>query len=165
MYLYHQNANIVRDFNVQRLESPHINRIFVETKDSIIDSEIRWYRQFTQAIGRQEFRVKGYLTWSEDQFLESPGQTYIQRGNDNKSKVLPFMCCYFSIDAYHNYYIQGWSRDKSTIVLGTPDLIPIWYGQMRIFSGDFSHGGGFNNTSLNGNFNIQLSIIKEGQRC
>ena len=68
MYLYHQIANIVRDFNVQRLESPHINRIFVETKDSIIDSEIRWYRQFTQAIGRQEFHVKGYLTWSEDTF-------------------------------------------------------------------------------------------------
>ena len=98
MYLYHQNTNIVRDFNVQRLEIPHMNSIFLEIKDSIIESDIRWYRQFTQAIGRQEFHVKGYLTWSQDQFLESPGQTYMQRGNEKRSKVSPFKCCYFSID-------------------------------------------------------------------
>ena len=73
LYLYHQNANIVRDFNVQRLEIPHMNKIFLEIKDSIIESNIRWYRHFTQAIGRQEFHFKGYLTWSQDQFLESLG--------------------------------------------------------------------------------------------
>ena len=53
MYLYYQNVNIVRQFNVQRLEIPHMNKIFLEIKDSIIDSDISWYRQFTQAIERQ----------------------------------------------------------------------------------------------------------------
>ena len=66
IYLYHQNVNIDRQFNVQRLEIPHMNRIFLEIKDSIIDSDIRWYRQFTQAIGRQIFHVKGYLMWIEN---------------------------------------------------------------------------------------------------
>ena len=133
MYLCHQNANIVREFNVQRLEIPHMNRIFVEIKDSIIESDIRWYRQFTQAIGRQEFHVKGYLTWSQDQFLESPGQTYMQRGNEKRSKVSPFKCCYFSIDSFHDYYLQGWTNMDSRTVLDKPDLIRIRYGQMRFF--------------------------------
>ena len=62
MYLYYQNVDIVRQYNVQRLEIPHINKIFLEIKDSIIESDIRWYRQLTQAIGRQEFHVKSYLT-------------------------------------------------------------------------------------------------------
>ena len=43
MYLYHQNASIVCQFNVQRLKIPHMNRIFLEIKDSIIDSDTRWY--------------------------------------------------------------------------------------------------------------------------
>ena len=92
LFFYHQNANIVRKFNVQRLEIPYMNKIFLEIKDSIIESDIRWYRQFTQAIGRQEFHVKGYSTWSQDQFLESPGQTYIQRANNKRIKVSPFKC-------------------------------------------------------------------------
>ena len=37
-----------------------MNQIFVEIKDSIIESDIKWYIQFTQAIGRQEFHVKGF---------------------------------------------------------------------------------------------------------
>ena len=53
MYLYYQNVDIVRQYNVQQLEIPHMNRIFLEIKDSIIDSDISWYRQFTQTIERQ----------------------------------------------------------------------------------------------------------------
>ena len=133
MYLCQQNANIVREFNVLRLEIPHKNRIFVEIKDSIIESDIRWYRQLTQAIGRQEFHVKGYLTWSQEQFLESPGQTYIQQDNDKKSKVSHFKCCYVSIDAFHDYHLQGWTKMESKIVSDKPGLIRIRYGHMRMF--------------------------------
>ena len=49
-------------------------------------------------------------------------------------------------------------------VLNKPDLILIRYGNMRIFPGDFIHGGGFNNTGYNGNFRIQLLIIDDGQK-
>ena len=47
MYLYYQNVNIVRQFNVQRLEIPHMNKIFLGIKDSIIDSDTRRYEKFT----------------------------------------------------------------------------------------------------------------------
>ena len=133
MYLYYQNVDIVRKYNVQQLEIPHMNRLFLEINDSTIDSDINWYRKFTQAIGRQEFHVKGYLTWSQDKFLESPCQTYIQQGNDKRSNVSPFKCCYLSIDAFYDYYLQGWTKMKSKTVLDKSDLIRIRYGQMRIF--------------------------------
>ena len=105
MYVYYQNVDIVRQYNVQWLEIPHMNRILLEIEDSAIDSDTRWYRKFTQAIGRQNIYVKAYLTWSQEHFLESPGQTYMKQGNDNKSKCTPFKCCYFSIDAYHDYHL------------------------------------------------------------
>ena len=164
MYLYYQNVDIVCQYNVQRLEIPHMNKIFLEIKDSIIDSDISWYKQFTQAIGRQEFYVKGYLTWSQEHFLELPGQTYIQREKCNKSKVSPFKCCYFSIDAFHDYYLQGWTKMESKTVMDEPDLIQIRYGQMRIFPDDFIHGGGFNNTGSDDNFRMQLLIIDDGRK-
>ena len=44
------------------------------------------------------------------------------------------------------------------------DLIRISYGHMRIFSGDFIHGGGFSNTGSDGNFRIQLLIIDDGHK-
>ena len=160
LFLYHQNANIVFEFNVQRYEIPHMNQIFVEIKDSIIESDIEWYRQFTQAIGRQEFHVKGFLTWIRDQFLESPGQTYIQRGNE----ISPFKYCYFSIDAYHDYYLQEWTKMDNRTVLNKPEFIRIRYGNMRIFPGNFIHGGGFKNTISDGNFRIQLLIIDDGHK-
>ena len=62
LYLFYQKAKIARDSNVQRYEIPNMNEIFLEIKDSIIESDRKWYRQFTQAIGRQEFHVKGFLT-------------------------------------------------------------------------------------------------------
>ena len=43
----------------------------------------------------------------------------------------------------------------SKTVMDKPDLIRIRYGQLRIFPGDFIHGGGFNNTGSDGNFRIQ----------
>ena len=131
-----------------------MNKIFLEIKDSIIESDIRWYRQLTQAIGRQEFHVKGYLTWSQYQFLESPGQTYIQRGNDKRTKVPPFKCCYFSIDSCHDHYLQGLTKMDNRTVLDKSDLIRIRYGQMRMIPGNFIHGGGFKNTNSDGNFRI-----------
>ena len=73
LYLFYQDAKIVRKSNVQRYEIDNINEIFVDIHDSIIESDKKWYKEFTQAIGRQEFHFKGYLTWSQDQFLESPG--------------------------------------------------------------------------------------------
>ena len=71
LYLFYQKAKIARDSNVQRYEIPNMNEIFLEIKDSIIESDRRWYRQFTQAIGRQEFHVKGFLTWSRDQYPDN----------------------------------------------------------------------------------------------
>ena len=104
LYLFYQDAKIVRKSNVQRYEIDNINEIFVDIHDSIIESDKKWYKEFTQAIGRQEFHVKGFLTWSRDQFLELPGQTYVQRGNETRTKVSPIKCCYFSIDPHHDYY-------------------------------------------------------------
>ena len=164
LYLFYQKAKIARDSNVQRYEIPNMNEIFLEIKDSIIESDRKWYRQFTQAIGRQEFHVKGFLTWSRDQFLESPGQTYVQRRNEERTKVSPFKCCYFSIDPHHDYYLQGWTKMDNRSVMNTPDLIRIRYGNMRIFPGDFIHGGGFKNTRSTGNFRIQLLVIDKGHK-
>ena len=39
----------------------------------------------------------------------------------------------FFIDDYHDYYLQGWTRDESKTVMDKLYLIRIWYGQMRIF--------------------------------
>jgi len=164
LYLFYQNAKIVRESNVQRFEIKNMNEIFVEIKDSKIESDRKWYRQFTQAIGRQEFYVKGFLTWSRDQFLGSPGQTYVQQRDEKRTKVSPFKCCYFSIDPHHDYYLQGWTKMDNSTVMNTPDLIRIRYGNMRIFPGDFIHGGGFKNTSSSGNFRIQLLIIDDGHK-
>ena len=78
------------------------------------------------------------------------------------------MCCYFSIDEKHDYYLQAWSlkesRESKEIELNLPDIICVRYNQMRIFPGNLVHTGGFNNTSSNGNFRTQLLIIEEGQR-
>ena len=52
----------------------------------------------------------------------------------------------------------------SRTVLDKPDLIRIRYGQMRIFPGDFIHGGGFKNTKSDGNFRMQLLIIDDGHK-
>ena len=164
LYLYYQEANIAYDSNVQRLEIEEMNEIIVKIKDSIIESDRKWYKQFTQAIGRQEFHVKGFLTWSRSQFLECPNQTYIQRSHDSRTNVSPFKCCYFSIDPNHDYYLQGWTKQENRTVLNTPDLIRIRYGNMRIFPGDFIHGGGFKNTRSTGNFRIQLLIIDDGHK-
>ena len=110
-----------------------MNKIFLEMKNSFIDFDTKWYRQFTQAIGRQKIYIKGYLTWSQEFFLESPGQTNLKHGNDDESTISPFKCCYFSIDAYHDYYLQGSTKMETKIVMEKPDLIRIRYGQMRIF--------------------------------
>ena len=72
-----------------------MNRIILEIKNSVIDSEIKWYKQFTKAIGRREFYVKDYLTWSKDHLLESPGQTNLKNGNNNVPNISPHKCCYF----------------------------------------------------------------------
>ena len=173
LYLFYQDAKIVRKSNVQRYEIDNINEIFVDIHDSIIESDKKWYKEFTQAIGRQEFHVKGFLTWSRDQFLELPGQTYVQRGNETRTKVSPIKCCYFSIDPHHDYYLQGWTKMDNRTMLNTPDLIRIKYRNMRIFPGDFIHGGGFKNTMAMdgckntrscGNFRIQLLIVDDGHK-
>ena len=44
LYLFYQNAKIFRESNVQRYEIQQMNEIFVEIKDSIIESDRRWYR-------------------------------------------------------------------------------------------------------------------------
>ena len=69
-----------------------MNRIILEIKNSVIDSEIKWYKQFTKTIGRREFYVKGYLTWIQDHYLELPGQTNLRHGNDNVPNILPHKC-------------------------------------------------------------------------
>ena len=87
-------------------------------------------------------------------FLESIGQTNLKNGNDDVPNISPLKCCYFSIDACHNYYLQGWTTMESKTVMDKPDLIRIRYGQVRIFPSDFIHGGGFNNTGSDGNFRM-----------
>ena len=141
-----------------------MNSIFLEIKNSLIDSEIKWCKQSTKAIGRQEFYIKCYLTWSKDHLLESPGQTKLKHDNDDVPNISSLKCCYFSTDAYHDYYLQGWTKMESITVMNKPDLIHIRHGQLRIFHGDFIHCGGFNNTGSNGNFRIQLLIIDEGHK-
>ena len=87
---------------------------------------------------------------------------------DGVEDISPYTCCYFPIDENHDYYFQAWSakesRESREIELNLPDLIRVCYTQMRIFPGDLVHVGGFNNTSSNSNFRIQLLIIEDGQR-
>ena len=132
MHLYERNAIIRHGVNFQRLEISQMNIIILEIKNSVIDSEIKWYKGFIKAIGRQEFYVKGYLTWSKDRYLELPGQTNLKHGDDDVPNISPHKCCYFSIDEYHDYYLQGWTREDSKTAMDKPDLIRIRYGQMRI---------------------------------
>ena len=47
-----------------------MNKIILDIKNSVIDSEIRQYKEFTKAIGRQELYINGYLTWSQEHYLE-----------------------------------------------------------------------------------------------
>ena len=88
----------------------------------------------------------------------------MKQGNDNKSKCTPFKCCYFSIDAYHDYHLQGWTNMESNTVIDKPDLSRIRYGQILMFPGGFIHGSGFDNIGSDGDFRIQLLIIYEGHK-
>ena len=60
MYTFSQHAEIKYSQNVQRHENPHMNDVFVGLKKSTIDSEIKFYKEFTTAIGRKDFYVKGF---------------------------------------------------------------------------------------------------------
>ena len=44
LYLFYQQAKIVYESNVQRYEIQQMIEIFVDIKDSIIESDRRWYR-------------------------------------------------------------------------------------------------------------------------
>ena len=37
-----------------------MNKRILGIKNSVIDSDIKWHKEFTKAIGRQELCVKGY---------------------------------------------------------------------------------------------------------
>ena len=62
MFTYSQHAKIKYSQNVQRHEIPHMNDVFVGLKNSNIDSDMTFYEDFTTAIGRKQFYVKGFLT-------------------------------------------------------------------------------------------------------
>ena len=64
MQLYLQNADICNKSNVQRFELTHMNRTFQYIKNSRHDVDIKWYKEFSKGIGRVDFYVKRYLTWS-----------------------------------------------------------------------------------------------------
>ena len=137
---------------MQRYKIRHINKIILGIKNSVIDSEIK-NKEFTKAIGRQNFYVKGYLTWSEENYLEVPGRT--QLSYDGVEDNSPYNWCYFSIDEKYTTISKDWSLKESRVIkLNLPDLIRFRYNRMIIFPGDLVHAGGFNDTSLNGNFCI-----------
>ena len=56
-----------------------MNDIFVELQESTIDSDIKFYKEFTTAIGRKDFHVKGFLTWSLSHHLDVPGKTTLNQ--------------------------------------------------------------------------------------
>ena len=62
MYLFQQTTPIKYEENVQRFEIEYMNKVFVDLKKSNIDSEINFYKEFTKAIERKQFYIKGYLT-------------------------------------------------------------------------------------------------------
>ena len=159
IHLYEQNVHISSKENVQRYEIRHMNKIIRDIKNSVLDSEFKWYKEFTKSIGRQEFYVNGYVTWSQKHYLEVPGQTTLSY--PGIPGFLHYKCCYFSINENHDYYLQAWNRKKtSDTKLYPSDLIRARYGQMRIFPDYPIHGGGFNNTNSNNNFIIQILIKK-----
>ena len=134
-----------------------MNQTFQNIKNSKHDSDIKWYKEFAKAIGRQELHVRGCLTWCQEYYLEVPNQTTLSY--DDVPGFLHYKCCYFSIDENHDYSLQAWNRkETSDTKFYPPDLIRVRYGQMRIFPDDLIHGSGFNNISLNNNFRIQLLI-------
>ena len=94
-----------------------------------------------KTIGSEDFYVKGYLTWSQEHDLEVPSK--ITLSYDDVEDISTYKCCYFFIDAIHEYYLQAWSLEESKeIKLNIPDLIHVRYGQMSIFSGDLVHVDG-----------------------
>ena len=55
---------ICREENVQSYEIKQMHNIILDIKNSAIDSKIKWYKEITKAIRKEQFYVKGYLTWS-----------------------------------------------------------------------------------------------------
>ena len=53
MYTFNQQVEIKYSQNVQRHEIPHMNDVFVDLKNSNIDTKIKFYKEFTTAIGRK----------------------------------------------------------------------------------------------------------------
>ena len=102
----------------------HLNRTFQEIKNSRNDVDIKRYREFSKAIGREELYVKDYLTWSQEHDLELPVKTTLSY--DGVEDISPYKCCYFSIVEKHDYYLQDWSQDESRVIkLNLLDLIRV----------------------------------------
>ena len=98
MYLYEKNAHIHSEWKNQRYDIRHMNKRILGIKNSVIDSEIKWHKEFTKAIGRQELYVNGYLTWSQEHCLEViifPGDLVHADGFNNTSSnsfIYPHHC-------------------------------------------------------------------------
>ena len=60
MYTFHQKVETKYNENAQRFEIEYMNDVFVGLKNSIIDSDMTFYEDFTTAIGRNQLYVKGF---------------------------------------------------------------------------------------------------------
>ena len=58
MYLYEQKVIIRRNENVQRLEIRQMNSKILEINNSVIDSEIKWYKEFTKLLEDKNSMLK-----------------------------------------------------------------------------------------------------------
>ena len=105
-----------------------MKRIILQIKNSVINSEIKCYKEFNKAVRRQKIYVKGHLTWSQNHYLEPHNQNNLKYGNDDVPNISSHKCFYFSIDEYHDCYLQGQTREESKTVMSKPEPISIRYG-------------------------------------
>ena len=62
MQLFYQNTDIFKEYNVHRYELIDINQTLRNIKNSRNDLDVKWHKEFTNTVMRQEFYVKYYLT-------------------------------------------------------------------------------------------------------
>ena len=70
MQFFYPNEGTFKVSNVHRYELIVINQTFRDIKNSRNDSDVKWYKEFTNAIWRQEFYVKYFLTWIQEHYFK-----------------------------------------------------------------------------------------------
>ena len=69
--LFYPNEDTFKVSNIHRYELIDINQTFRDIKNSRNDSDVKCYKELTNAIGIQELYVKYFLTWSQEHYFKT----------------------------------------------------------------------------------------------